>query len=190
MTIELTEEKFKYFAITFFVAFPQINAITLSNFANGNKSPFYFTFWKDDNFEREIISDGLWCYKSTVEQHNIIKHVKINDFNYLAKTKGVYVMRRSEFNIPSQRYTIDNYFTFALKFGYFFYNINAAKVQYDRRGFHLLISGKDSFINFEFESGYIRRRNNQDFCLNIEDFIHLGSLMINSFKNKGMVKND
>lgn len=181
---DLTQEGFQEFAKAFFLAFPQIEAITLSNFFHNKRTPFFFTFWKNSNFHREIKDENLWQYFSNENEENIFKHCNISHFGFLAKTKGVYVMKREEFNLSNKSYTIENYLVFMLKFGGFFRSMKCYSVAYTRQGFFLKMHNGKEICFSSLGSGHVIRKRNNDFSLDSVTYRQLGSLFINTLKEK------
>lgn len=184
--MDLTKEQFSIIAKAFFIALPQINAITISNSFFGKKNSHFFTLWKDNNFTRELNpeTNERWQYISTIKENNIINHIKFSNFDFYLKTKGVYVFRRDEFQIPAQPYKILNQSMFLLKFGLFFAAFPNILEIYYRTGSKLILKGSEVNIELEFESGFVIRGGNQSFHLYKSEWLTMGSLITAYKKHK------
>lgn len=182
--MDLTKEHFELVAKAFFIALPQVNAITISNLFFGKRNGHFFTLWKDDNFERNVDPEKVdrWQYISTIKENNMIGHIRFSNFDFYLRTKGTYVFRRKEFGIPNQPYKILNQSVFFFKFGAFFGVFpNLQEVHY-KTGNKMVLKGNEFLSELEFDNGYIVRSGNQNFQLVKNEWHIIGSLII-AYKN-------
>lgn len=183
--MDLTKDDFFIVAKAFFIAFPQIKAITISNMLNNDFNGHYFTLWKDLNFQKIVsnIRNNRWQYINNGQIENSIGSIKFNSFELLLKTKGLYVLTREDLGIRSIPYKIENQLTFLLKFGLFFHAFDNLKEIHYKMGNKLVLRSNNDVMQLEFENGFVVRKNNQNFIITKNEWITIGSLIL-AYKNK------
>lgn len=124
-SLELDEITFRNISRAFFIAFPHINAITISNMLDGSQKQYFFTFWgKEDVVRIAAEKTNTWGYESPDKGNVVFGRISLFVFGFILKTKGVYAFRRSEFkDISNSKYRISDKKTFLIKFAPLFFAI-------------------------------------------------------------------